>query len=401
MNVYRWCARDKRGKKFCGELRAGSEEEVAEFIRSNYGYVTKIERIRHWKEIYADFNSGKYAINDALRESFFRQLAALLDSGISLIKGLEMIKLKSRGGTYEIASSLIKNLNRGLSLAAAMNKQKNIFTPASVKIIEAGENSGSLSILLDELADYYKNQSELKSFVKNACIYPCIVVSLTACTFIFFVFKVLPMFVELYSSFGIEKTSFLKLIDFIGSSIKYFRWEAASFFLFFLGIIYCQRGRIKEGCFKLPVLSGCYRKMMEIRYCRILSIMLKSGIAIPIALTAAAEALQSREMNEKSSMASYAVTRGARISQAIALNGELLSETSIEFISIGEDSGKLPEMLLEAAEAIDNELQAKIKNLKASIEPILLIIIALLVGCVIFSVASPMMGLISGMPEYI
>ena len=79
----------------------------------------------------------------------------------------------------------------------------------------------------------------------------------------------------------------------------------------------------------------------------------------------------------------------------------MLSETSIEFISIGEDSGKLPEMLLEAADAIDNELQAKIKNLKASIEPILLIIIALLVGCVIFSVASPMMGLISGMPEYI
>ena len=401
MNVYRWCARDKQGKKFCGELRAGNEKEVAEFIRSNYGYVTKIEKIRHWEEVYANFHSGKFAIDDGIRESFFRQLSALLDGGISLIKGLEMVKLKSRGGIYEVSNSLIKNLNRGFSLSAAMNKQKEIFTPASVKIIEAGENSGSLSVLLDELADYYKNQNEMKRFIRNACIYPCIVVSLTACTFIFFVFKVLPIFVELYSSLGIEETTFLKLIDFAEVNIRYFRWEAACFFLFFLGVTYYQRERIKEGCFKLPGLSSCYREMMEIRYCRVLSIMLRSGIAIPIALTAAAEALQSREMNEKSIMASYAVTRGARISQAIALNGELFSETSIEFISIGEDSGKLPEMLLEAADVINNELQAKLKNLKASVEPILLIIIAFLVGGVIFSVASPMMGLISGMPEYI
>ncbi|MGL5207614.1 MAG: type II secretion system F family protein [Acidaminococcaceae bacterium] len=401
MNVYQWCARDKQGKKFCGELRAGSEEEVAEFIRANYGYVTKIKKNRNYRELYANFHSEKFAVNDVFRESFFRQLSSLLEGGISLIKGLEMIKLKSRGGTYDIANLLIENLNRGLSLATAMKKQKDIFTPASVKIIEAGENSGSLSVLLGELADYYKNQSELKRFIRNACIYPCIVVSLTACTFIFFVFKVLPMFVELYSSFGIEQSNFLKLIDYVGNVLKYFRWEANSFFLFFLGIIYCQRGRIKEGCLKLPEISGCYRKMMEIRYCRILSIMLKSGIAIPIALTAAADALQSREMKEKSSMASYAVMRGARISQAIALNGELLSETSIEFVSIGEDSGKLPEMLTEASEIIDAELQDKLKNLKAAIEPLLLIIIAILVGCIIFSVATPIMGLISGMPEYI
>ena len=214
MNVYRWCARDKQGKKFRGELRAGNEEEVAEFIRSNYGYVTKIQKIRHWEEVYANFRSEKLEIDDGIRESFFRQLSALLDGGISLIKGLEMIKLKSRGCIYEISNSLIKNLNRGLSLSAAMNKQKGTFTPASVKIIEAGENSGSLSILLDELADYYKNQNEIKHFIRNACIYPCIVVSVTACTFIFFAFKVLPVFVELYSSLGIEQTAFLKLIAF-------------------------------------------------------------------------------------------------------------------------------------------------------------------------------------------
>ena len=132
MNVYRWCARDKQGKKFRGELRAGNEEEVAEFIRSNYGYVTKIQKIRHWEEVYANFRSEKLEIDDGIRESFFRQLSALLDGGISLIKGLEMIKLKSRGCIYEISNSLIKNLNRGLSLSAAMNKQKGTFTPASV-----------------------------------------------------------------------------------------------------------------------------------------------------------------------------------------------------------------------------------------------------------------------------
>ena len=140
--------------------------------------------------------------------------------------------------------------------------------------------------------------------------------------------------------------------------------------------------------------------MMEQRYCRILSIMLTSGMAVPLALTAAAEALQSREMMQKSLMASNAVIRGTSISQAVALNSELFSDTSIEFISIGEESGSLPEMLWEASLVADDELQTRLKALKVMIEPILLLLVSLLVGCVLFSVASPMVGIISDMPEY-
>jgi type II secretory pathway component PulF len=128
--------------------------------------------------------------------------------------------------------------------------------------------------------------------------------------------------------------------------------------------------------------------------------MLTSGMAVPFALTAAAEALQSREMMQKSLMASNAVIRGTSISQAVALNGELFSDTSIEFISIGEESGSLPEMLWAASLVADDELQTRLKALKVMVEPILLLLVSLLVGCVLFSVASPMVGIISGMPEY-
>ncbi len=401
MSVYRWRARDKRGEKFCGELRAGGEKEVADFIQSNYGYVTKIEEVKHWSNLDLGLKMTNSEFNDGNREKFFRQLTELLDSGMPLLKGLELMQAKSKGRMFEICNSLRIGLNKGLSLAGAMRKQKDDFTAASVRIIEAGEDSGSLSVLLDELADYYKHQNELKRFARNACIYPCIVVTLTVCTSIFFACKVLPLFMGLYSSLGIEQTPVLKMIGFVLEEIERYRWEAACFFLFFLGEIYCQREQIKEGCLRLPVLKGCYREMMEIRYCRVLSIMLKSGIAIPVALTAAAEALQSREMNEKSIMASFAVTRGASISQAVALNGELFSDTSIEFISVGEESGSLPEMLLQAADVVDEELQAQLKNLKEVMEPMLLLLISLLVGCVIYSMASPMFGLIAGMPDYL
>lgn len=398
MRLYRWSARNKRGKKFCGELRAGDEKEVAEFIRENYGYVTGIELVKHWRDVSDRFVSDK--VYDKDRESFFRQLATLLNGGVPLLKGLELMKSKSSGHLAKVCKALIANLKNGKSLAASMREQNKVFGCTSVEIVEAGEKSGSLSVLLGELADYYKSQNELKHFLKNACIYPCIVICLTICTTTFFAWKVLPLFLELYASLEVEQTTILKVLTFLTEKLECYRWETTGFFLFFLGEIYYQRGRIKEGCLELPVLSDCYHKMMEIRYCRVLAIMLKSGIAMPIALTAAAETLQSPDMEEKSKIVSCAVTRGVCISQAAALNGELFSETSLEFISVGEDSGSLPEMLLEAANIVDTELQAKLKSLKTMIEPVLLLIISAVVGCVIFSVASPMLGLISNMPEY-
>lgn len=400
MGVYRWRARDTKGMKFCGELRAGGEKEVAEFIQANYGYVTGIKEVRKRKLFIKRKIRGRTKLNDSARESFFRQLSTLLKSGLPLLKGLDLIRQKSTGPMLEVTKSMILSLTEGRSLAEAMRVPKGAFTQTTLKIVEAGENSGSLNVLLDDLADYYRGENKLRSFLCNACIYPFFVIVLTICTFIFFAVKVLPVFLSLYSSLGVKQTAFLVTVRSVSEILSCYRWEVTCVFLFFLGLLYRQRGQIKEGCLRLPVLHDCYLKMMEQRYCRILSIMLTSGMAVPFALTAAAEALQSREMMQKSLMASNAVIRGTSISQAIALNGELFSDTSIEFISIGEESGSLPEMLWEASLVADDELQTRLKALKVMVEPILLLLVSLLVGCVLFSVASPMVGIISGMPEY-
>ncbi|MEG1160371.1 MAG: type II secretion system F family protein, partial [Acidaminococcaceae bacterium] len=125
-----------------------------------------------------------------------------------------------------------------------------------------------------------------------------------------------------------------------------------------------------------------------------------SGIALPLALTAAATTLQAPPLVAVSAAVSTAVVRGVSLTRAAELNSELFSATSIEFIQIGEGSGQLVAMLLEAAKIIEQELQAKLKDVKALLEPLLLVVIALLVGAIIFLIASPMFELIKVMPEY-
>ncbi|MEG0798016.1 MAG: type II secretion system F family protein [Acidaminococcaceae bacterium] len=399
MDLYRWRARNHRGEVFAGKMLAVNAREVAEYIKEQYGYVTlleKTERQMNWRQWWPE----QRRLTDVVLAEFFLQLATLLKSGLPLLQGLELMQGQTSGRMAEVCTLLAQELERGNSLATAMEKLGGDFTAASVQIVEAGEASGKLTELLQALASYYQRHNELKQFIKNACIYPCILVMLTLLVLGFFVGRVLPLFVELYAALAVEQTTTLKGLNFVGQMLDCYLREATSVFLLLVGVLYYRRQQLKRYCLALPVVKDCYHKMLESRYCRVLAMMLDSGIALPLALTAAATTLQAPPLVAVSAAVSTAVVRGVSLTRAAELNSELFSATSIEFIQIGEGSGQLVAMLLEAAKIIEQELQAKLKDVKALLEPLLLVVIALLVGAIIFLIASPMFELIKVMPEY-
>lgn len=400
-SIYRWRGRDKQGKAYSGELWADDEKEVAEFIRENFGYVIKIKERHPWKYYYENLLPNLIVSKSSFLETFFSEMAVMINSGIPMLHGLEMLHSKMGKQLQSVTLSLMKGLKEGKSLAEAMEQQTDFFPKTTVKVIAAGENSGSMGKLFKELAIYYEKQNATYQVLKNMCLYPALVVCSMMGTFIFFALKIVPMFAELYNSLGVAIPPGFGLLCNSINMVLANPLQSICIFILLLVVNYEQRERIKKCCLKLPGVAGCYKYAMEERYCRILSIMLSSGMPVLSAFSSAAEVLQNPKMQEKSQMTCNALAKGVSITQAISLNGSFLSDTTMELIGVGDDSGQLTELLEEAADIADHNLQNNLKRLKTLFEPILLMVLTVLLGAMLLVVILPITGLIANMPEYI
>lgn len=399
MQLYRWRARSMAGKLYQGSYLADSKQEVAAFLHENYDYITGIEEVQSFTiKISRLFNSGK--VNDKERSRFFQQLAAMLGSGIPLCRALELLKTRCPVSLTNVCCLLIADLQSGKALSAAMKKHVHIFRPVTVSVIEAGEQGGILQEMLSELAVYFGQKEEINRFLKNICLYPCLVLSLAIVTGCLFVVKLLPLFADLYQSFDLVPTLPLQVMMFVREiAVKY--WQAAaSLSLFILYYLWQRRYSLLKWCFCLPLIAGYRQTFLEIRFCKILSLLLNSGISLPVSIKTAAAGSADKKMTAKAMLFSEAIVRGSDITKAAALASPLFSSLTIEFLIVGESSGALATMLKEAALLLEQDFTASLKNFKVLLEPVLLIIISLVIGAMIFTVASPLLTFLTEIPEY-
>lgn len=398
MQLYRWRARSMAGKLYQGSYLADSKQEVAAFLHENYDYITGIEEVQSFTvKISRLFNSGK--VNDKERSRFFQQLAAMIGSGIPLCRALELLKTRCPVSLTNVCCLLIADLQAGKALSAAMKKHVHIFRPVTVSVIEAGEQGGILQEMF-ELAVYFGQKEEINRFLKNICLYPCLVLSLAIVTGCLFVVKLLPLFADLYQSFDLVPTLPLQVMMFVREiAVKY--WQAAaSLSLFILYYLWQRRYSLLKWCFCLPLIAGYRQTFLEIRFCKILSLLLNSGISLPVSIKTAAAGSADKKMTAKAMLFSEAIVRGSDITKAAALASPLFSSLTIEFLIVGESSGALATMLKEAALLLEQDFTASLKNFKVLLEPVLLIIISLVIGAMIFTVASPLLTFLTEIPEY-
>ena len=396
MQLYRWRARSMAGKLYQGSYLADSKQEVAAFLHENYDYITGIEEVQSFTvKISRLFNSGK--VNDKERSRFFQQLAAMIGSGIPLCRALELLKTRCPVSLTNVCCLLIADLQAGKALSAAMKKHVHIFRPVTVSVIEAGEQGGILQEMLSELAVYFGQKEEINRFLKNICLYPCLVLSLAIVTGCLFVVKLLPLFADLYQSFDLVPLQVMMFVREI--AVKY--WQAvASLSLFILYYLWQRRYSLLKWCFCLPLIAGYRQTFLEIRFCKILSLLLNSGISLPVSIKTAAAGSADKKMTAKAMLFSEAIVRGSDITKAAALASPLFSSLTIEFLIVGESSGALATMLKEAALLLEQDFTASLKNFKVLLEPVLLIIISLVIGAMIFTVASPLLTFLTEIPEY-
>ena len=270
--------------------------------------------------------------------------------------------------------------------------------PAAVA--EAGENGGILCEMLEELAEYYKLQVQMKRFLKNISLYPLFLFLASLATAVLFIVQVLPLFKDLYASMNAQLPPYLKLLFAVQEFLAANMPAACVLLSVVLVIAAAQRKRLLELVFKVPFFKAQKELYLEIRFNKVLALLLHGGIPLPQAAQIAGSALGDVGLCRRAEVFAADVLRGVNPAEAALKAKPLFGSLSAEFIGVGAETGRLPEMLMRAAEILQYRFDDTLKSLKTVLEPLLLTVAAGVVSAVILAVAAPMFSLSGALPGF-
>lgn len=329
---------------------------------------------------------------------FFRQLAAVLQSGLPLLRGLQLLERQSEGDSL-LYYRLRTSLSRGSSFAEALAAEPEYFSRLAVSMAAVGEESGELSNLLLQLADYYERQDRLRRFVQRARIYPLLLLVAALLLLLLFGFYILPMLLETYTAMGIKPAGNLALVLRLRSLLLEEPLLGALSLVLLTAALLAGGRRLLHWFLRSSWSGNFHGLLIEVRLCKLLALLLEAGLAITRAVSIAMATVEDEECVTELRIFNSRLRRGLAVEQAAAAAEGLFSPLTLELICVGAATGYLPRMLEEAASAGEVRLTEQLERLRQLLVPVLLLIAALIVAVVIITVISPLFELLTALPE--
>jgi len=330
---------------------------------------------------------------------FSRQLATMVSAGLPIMRGLgTMIDQVENPAMKEVVTKIREDIEHGVSISQAMAKFPKIFNTLYVSMVAAGETAGNLDQILDRLAGYLEAAEELQRKVKGAMSYPAVIVSAVIVVVIFLMVFVIPTFVNVFQEAGAELPMMTQIT--IGMS----NWMKSNIGVL-IAIIVCMffflrwyRGTpngslvIDRLLLRTPVFGQLIRKQAVARFTRTLSTMIHGGVPILQAMEVVAKTSGNRVVEEAVIKSMESIKEGEKISEPLKQSG-VFPPMVIQMISVGEETGKLPEMLVRVADFYDSEVDTAVASLSSMIEPLVIIFMGVIVGFLVISMFMPMFEL--------
>lgn len=401
IGLYIWKAKDERGKLYQGRLQASSTSEAVAFVRSNYGYVLslQVEREHGLSGLLRRLLHQQIRFSDKQRVVFFTQLSVVLNSGIPIFRGMELLQHRTSGKVGQACKNLAVGLNLGMPFAAAMEQSQVQFSSLAITLVKAGEQSGDLQLVLAELAKYYQKQAELKQFLVKSALYPCFLLLMSLGVLCFFLAYVLPMLADVYRSMGVKPAEFLLTMVRLQGYLSEYGAVLVVLVLIAVVAIAVQRKAMQGLLCRLPWVRKLYGAAVEIRLNKLLALLLERGIPITEAVELAMETVAVPAWRRQLYVFNALLRRGEGIGNAAQQVELVFSPLTLELISIGAETGYLPQMLNEAATILEQDLRERLERLRELLAPLLLLVAALVVGAVVCSVVSPLFDLFTALPD--
>lgn len=385
MPNFRYTAKSMDGRIQKGMMEAAGENALQQTLKEQGLYLieARTAALRKHKKLTARQLS-----------EFSRELSTLLASGVSIVRGLEIIAEEEGLSpmTRALYLDILAELKRGLSLSEAM-EQKQCFPELMLGMIRSGEGSGNIDAVMNRLALHYERENRLKQQVQSAMTYPMVLLVMSILVVILIVTFILPQFEELFAE--MERLPAVTELLMSISDFLVNQWYMALLVLFLLAVILRTAGRIYRVRravdylkVHLPVAGRLNKVIYTARFARTLSSLYSSGMPIAQALKTAGETVGNVYVEEQFGRVIPMVRSGIPLSQALREVDGFLHRLS-STILVGEESGRLDTMLDSIAMTMEEDAEAATRRLVTLLEPVLICLMALVVGFIIIAVMLP------------
>lgn len=423
MANFQYSALDAKGEQTTGVISGASEADVIQQLRSQGLYPTQIaeEGKAKGKSKTILAAKGKSKIKPTVKGKtggrikpknlmiFTRQLATLIDSGLPLLRSLTVLEKQEPNPTLKATvSALAENVQGGSTFSESLAQHPKIFNKLYVNMVKAGELGGVLEIVLNRLAEYQEKAQKLKNKIVSAMVYPVIVMFIAVAILVFLMIFIVPKFKEMFTNTDSELPLISKIVfgmsEFFLANPLFVPNVVFVFIVFGIGVVLFNlwgrttggRKAIDNMKLKMPILGDIQRKSAVSRFSRTLGTLVTSGVPILQALNITRDTAGNVVISRAIEKVHEAVKEGETIVIPLQASG-VFPNMVISMVDVGEETGQLPEMLLKVADVYDDEVDNAVTALTSILEPIMIVILALIVGAVVFALFLPLIKMIATM----
>ena len=392
LDVFQWQGVNRKGKKVSGELSAASMLELKAQLRKQG--VTPGRVKKKPKPLFG--LGGDKAITPSDIAVFTRQVATMLGAGVPLVQSIEMIgKGHNNGNMQKLLGDISIKLQSGIPLSECLREHPKYFDSLYCDLVQSGEQSGALETIYDRVATYKEKAEALKAKIKKAMTYPIAVLVVAAVVTSVLLIFVVPVFKEIFDSFGAELPAFTLLVLAISDFMQTYWYIGlgaafAAMFLFKKAHLKSQKFRdsVDKKILKLPVVGDILEKAAVARYARTLSTTFAAGVPLPDALESAAGAAGNAVFRDAILEIRSEVTSGMQMNLAMR-NCSIFPDMVIQMVAIGEESGAVDDMLAKVANVYEQQVDDAVDNLTALLEPMIMAVLGVVIGGLIVAMYLP------------
>lgn len=401
MSIYYFKAKDKSGAAVDGVMDAATMEAVAAFLMAKRLTVLDIalQPRKNYLSAFSFILSKKVPIKDLV--IFFRQMAVMLDANMPLVRALRILVRQAENEYFKsVIGGLADEVDGGSTLSAAMEFYDDVFSKFFVNIVRSGETSGRLSEVMNYLADQKEKDYDLESRVRGAMLYPAFIIAvLFVVAFIVMIFvvpNITAVLIESGATLPLITRSLIGASDFLRDYWWLVIFVAAALAGGAMYEIKTPSGRalFDSLILKIPVFGPIYRNIYIVRICRSFATLVKGGVPIAVSLSIVKDVVDNAVYEKLLEEAEKSVEEGNQISESLMASSDIPSIMS-QMISVGEESGKLEEILERIADFYSREIDNTARNLSNLIEPVIMVVLGVAVGLFVAAVIMPMWQLSS------
>lgn len=401
MAVYNYKAMDRNGKSKKGTVEAASEDKAKERLKSE-GFI--IQEIKEHGAATGKKRGKK--VKDKDLAVFCKQFNSVLNAGVTIITALEMMAEQMDNKTLQVALRETQSyVQKGGTLADAFKLNPKVFPPILINMVAAGEMSGNLEIAFERLTTHFENANKLKSKVKGAMTYPIVILCVVIAVVVVLLVGVIPTFSEMFEDMGTELPKATQMLVNLSEFLKTKGWLVA---LVVAGIIFGikQFKKTEAGsllfakmALKMPLFGNLTIKSAAATFSRTLSTLMAAGIPLIDAIEQVAKMMNNRIIRDGLLDAKVQVSKGVPLSKPIR-DMEMFPPMLAQMTKIGEETGNIEDMMEKVADYYEMEVNAATDALTAMMEPMIIVLMAVVVGGIVMAIYSPMLGMYDAVDNY-